>query len=97
MREPMKVAIFAGRVDTRLAEETEIKPKPSVEIGGRPIFWKYHDGLSPLGKTFPSLILRPGKKLARAYQGARSQFIFSRHRIGMGARSMLSQPSVPSP
>ena len=35
----MKVAILAGGVGTRLAEETEIKPKPMVEIGGRPIIW----------------------------------------------------------
>jgi glucose-1-phosphate cytidylyltransferase len=35
----MKVAVLAGGVGTRLAEETEIKPKPMVEIGGRPILW----------------------------------------------------------
>ncbi|MFH1843680.1 MAG: glucose-1-phosphate cytidylyltransferase [bacterium] len=35
----MKVAILAGGKGTRLAEETEIRPKPMVEIGGRPILW----------------------------------------------------------
>ena len=35
----MKVAILAGGFGTRLAEETEIKPKPMVEIGGRPLLW----------------------------------------------------------
>ncbi|NER83216.1 MAG: NTP transferase domain-containing protein, partial [Leptolyngbya sp. SIO1D8] len=35
----MKVAILAGGHGTRLAEETEIRPKPMVEIGGRPILW----------------------------------------------------------
>lgn len=35
----MKVAILAGGVGTRLAEETQIKPKPMIEIGGKPILW----------------------------------------------------------
>ena len=35
----MKVAILAGGVGSRIQEETEIKPKPMVEIGGRPMLW----------------------------------------------------------
>jgi glucose-1-phosphate cytidylyltransferase len=35
----MKVAILAGGVGSRLSEETEIKPKPMVEIGPLPILW----------------------------------------------------------
>jgi glucose-1-phosphate cytidylyltransferase len=35
----MKVVILAGGLGTRLAEETEVKPKPMVEIGERPILW----------------------------------------------------------
>lgn len=35
----MKVVIFAGGLGTRLAEETDVRPKPMVEIGGKPILW----------------------------------------------------------
>lgn len=35
----MKVVILAGGRGTRLAEETEVTPKPMIEIGGRPILW----------------------------------------------------------
>lgn len=35
----MKVVIFAGGFGTRLMEETEARPKPMVEIGGKPILW----------------------------------------------------------
>ena len=35
----MKVVILAGGLGTRISEETAIKPKPMIEIGGRPILW----------------------------------------------------------
>jgi glucose-1-phosphate cytidylyltransferase len=45
----MKVAILAGGVGTRLAEETVIKPKPMVEIGNRPILWHVMNHYSHYG------------------------------------------------
>ena len=35
----MKVLLLAGGLGTRISEETVVKPKPMVEIGGKPILW----------------------------------------------------------
>ena len=35
----MKVVILAGGMGTRLSEETQLRPKPMIEIGGKPILW----------------------------------------------------------
>ncbi|HEV3223245.1 MAG TPA: glucose-1-phosphate cytidylyltransferase [Puia sp.] len=45
----MKVVIFAGGLGTRLSEETDIRPKPMVEIGGKPILWHIMKSYSHYG------------------------------------------------
>ena len=35
----MKVVILAGGIGTRISEETHLKPKPMIEIGGKPVLW----------------------------------------------------------
>jgi glucose-1-phosphate cytidylyltransferase len=47
----MKVVILAGGLGTRLREETEFRPKPMVEIGGRPILWHIMKTYSRYGHT----------------------------------------------
>jgi glucose-1-phosphate cytidylyltransferase len=45
----MKAVILAGGLGTRISEETYVKPKPMVEIGGRPILWHIMKGYSNFG------------------------------------------------
>ena len=45
----MKVLLLAGGFGTRLSEETEIRPKPMAEIGGKPILWHIMKGYSHYG------------------------------------------------
>jgi glucose-1-phosphate cytidylyltransferase len=47
----MKVVLLAGGLGTRLSEETEIRPKPMVEIGGKPIIWHIMKLYSSYGFT----------------------------------------------
>lgn len=45
----MRVVILAGGLGTRLSEETGIRPKPMVDIGGRPILWHIMKSYSTFG------------------------------------------------
>lgn len=56
----MKVVILCGGLGTRLREETETRPKPMVEIGGRPILWHIMQGYASHG--FPEFVLALGYK-----------------------------------
>lgn len=56
----MKTVILAGGYGTRLSEETIVKPKPMVEIGGRPIIWHIMTHYSKFG--FNDFIILLGYK-----------------------------------
>lgn len=45
----MKTVILAGGFGTRISEESELKPKPMIEIGGKPILWHIMKGYSHYG------------------------------------------------
>src|SRR5687767_9974440 len=45
----MKAVILAGGMGTRISEETHLKPKPMVEIGGKPILWHIMKSYSHFG------------------------------------------------
>lgn len=47
----MKAMILAGGLGTRMREETEFRPKPMVEIGGRPVLWHIMKNLAHFGIT----------------------------------------------
>lgn len=60
MIKKMQVVILCGGMGTRLAEQTEIRPKPLVEIGGKPILWHIMKHYSRYG--FNEFILALGYK-----------------------------------
>ena len=47
----MKAILLAGGLGTRIREETEFRPKPMVEVGGRPILWHIMKNLAHFGIT----------------------------------------------
>ena len=51
MEDVMKVVLLAGGLGTRLREETEFRPKPMVEVGGKPILWHLMKFFSTYGLT----------------------------------------------
>lgn len=63
----MKVVILCGGLGTRLREETEFKPKPMVEIGGRPILWHIMKSYAEFGFTDFVLCLGYKGDLIREY------------------------------
>jgi glucose-1-phosphate cytidylyltransferase len=58
--ENIKTVLLAGGLGTRLAEETDVRPKPMVEIGGRPILWHIMNGYANHG--FKNFVVALGYK-----------------------------------
>ena len=56
----MKVLLLAGGFGTRLSEETDLKPKPMIEIGGKPIIWHIMKSYSEHG--FNDFVIMCGYK-----------------------------------
>lgn len=56
----VKVVILAGGLGTRISEESEFKPKPMIEIGGKPILWHIMKGYSYYG--FNEFVIFAGYK-----------------------------------
>jgi glucose-1-phosphate cytidylyltransferase len=69
----VKIVILAGGLGTRLAEETTVRPKPMVEIGGFPILWHIMNGYAHHG--FNDFIVALG------YKGELIKDYFLRYRL----------------
>ena len=68
----MKTLILAGGVGSRLSEETEVRPKPMVEIGHRPILWHILKIYAHYGfKDFLIALGYKGEYIKRYYGGLR--------------------------
>jgi len=69
----MKAVILAGGLGTRLSEETSLKPKPMVEIGGKPILWHIMKMYSATLPNLPPVIeLSPVSTKVTVHGSARS-------------------------
>jgi len=81
-----QVIILCGGKGTRLREETEIKPKPMVEIGGKPILWHIMKIYSSYG--FNKFILALG------YKGEYIKDYFYHYRITSGDFTITLDPNI---
>ena len=71
----MKVVLLAGGYGTRIAEETHIKPKPMIEIGGKPIIWHIMKEYSHFG--FNDFIICAGYKQHIIKEWFNNYFIYT--------------------
>ncbi|RYE55013.1 MAG: glucose-1-phosphate cytidylyltransferase [Sphingobacteriales bacterium] len=91
----MKVVILCGGLGTRISEETHIKPKPMVEIGGQPILWHIMNYYASFG--FKEFVLALGykseviKEYFLNYYALRSDFTVD---LGSGDIDYIERPKV---
>ena len=71
----MKVVILAGGFGTRLSEESQYRPKPMVEIGGKPILWHIMKEYSHYG--FNEFIVCAGYKQYMLKEWFNNYFIYT--------------------
>lgn len=71
----MKVVILAGGLGTRFTEETQFKPKPMIEIGGKPILWHIMKEYSYYG--FNEFIICAGYKQHVVKDWIRNYFLYN--------------------
>lgn len=82
----MRVVILAGGLGTRLAEETGVKPKPMVEIGGRPILWHIMRHYAHHGfREFVVALGYKGEQIKRYFVDYRSMTRDLTVQVGTGA------------
>ncbi len=83
----MRTVILAGGYGTRLSEETALKPKPMIEVGGRPMLWHIMSGYAAQG--FTEFVVALGYKA----EVVRSYFL-NYHAISRNLSVCLSDGSV---
>lgn len=71
----MKVVLLAGGLGTRISEESQYKPKPMIEIGGKPILWHIMKEYSAFG--FNEFIICAGYKQQYIKEWFRNYFIYT--------------------
>ncbi len=98
----MKVAIFAGGKGSRLIEETHIRPKPLVEIGGKPLLWHIMQHYSVFGHDHFVLALGYMGEAIKKYMAELSQYEgnlrvdFTKREI-FGQENSMGDFDVPNP
>ena len=71
----MKVVLLAGGLGTRISEESVYKPKPMIEIGGKPILWHIMKSYSYYG--FNEFIICAGYKQNISKERFKSRSVLS--------------------